>query len=571
MRCGGGAVVKNEADIIEAFVRHNLGYLDFLQVVDNGSTDGTYEILTALVAEGLPLHLSQDSRLDHPQAGVMTAMLHHPAEACDWFFCLDADEFIDCESPTAFRVAVSEFSPDWVQLLSWQYFVPMPDDDGAQVNPVRRIVHRRVAPADPWQAKAVVPARFLGQPELRVRPGNHLLEQANGVTLRARPTEAIRLGHFPIRSAEQVAQKAIIGNWAINARTRRVFGEGRHRAAQKARALAGETISARELAVMARDYGAVEPTDEALDPASQLVRRPLPPAGGPLTLTDAQPPSLTTNVIAFADAHFEGLRTTALDCGDVRVAKTRHGLMAYRVGADEVARHLAEFGEWAAPETEVLLTRVVAGDSVVIVGAGIGVQVLPVARRVGDSGRVLAIESDEDRFRLLTTNVTLNNLPQVVLEQRAVGADGGGIDELGLSALSLLTIADAQPGAVLAGAAGTIARQQPTIYLEDVEPGQLGDVLRWLSAGGYRCWWLANPHFNEDNFYQRPALSEAGGETLRIGLLCLPAGAEAPDGLTVATDEATSRATIWAAQGAQTYRVPARWGRPPLGLDPRWQ
>ena len=61
--------------------------------------------------------------------------------------------------------------------------------------------------------------------------------------------------------------------------TRRVFGEGRHRAAQKA-GVGGETISARELAVMARDYGAVEPTDEALDPASQLVRRPLPPAAG---------------------------------------------------------------------------------------------------------------------------------------------------------------------------------------------------------------------------------------------------------------------------------------------------
>ena len=63
MRCGGGAVVKNEADIIEAFVRHNLGISGLPVVVDNGQYRRHVRDSAALVAEGLPLHLSQDSRL----------------------------------------------------------------------------------------------------------------------------------------------------------------------------------------------------------------------------------------------------------------------------------------------------------------------------------------------------------------------------------------------------------------------------------------------------------------------------------------------------------------------------
>ena len=50
MKLYGVAMVRNEADIIEAFVRHNLTVLDGLVVVDHSSDDGTSEILSALTA-----------------------------------------------------------------------------------------------------------------------------------------------------------------------------------------------------------------------------------------------------------------------------------------------------------------------------------------------------------------------------------------------------------------------------------------------------------------------------------------------------------------------------------------
>ena len=43
-------MLRNEADVVESFVRHNLSLLDGLLVVDHGSSDGTSEILDALVA-----------------------------------------------------------------------------------------------------------------------------------------------------------------------------------------------------------------------------------------------------------------------------------------------------------------------------------------------------------------------------------------------------------------------------------------------------------------------------------------------------------------------------------------
>ena len=51
----GIALVKNECDIIEAFVRYNLRILDGLVILDHESSDNTRAILGRLQDEGLPL------------------------------------------------------------------------------------------------------------------------------------------------------------------------------------------------------------------------------------------------------------------------------------------------------------------------------------------------------------------------------------------------------------------------------------------------------------------------------------------------------------------------------------
>lgn len=65
----GISLVKDEADIIERTVTHMLGQVDHVVVVDNGSTDGTVEIL-----EQLPVELRHDDDPAHYQARKLTAI-----------------------------------------------------------------------------------------------------------------------------------------------------------------------------------------------------------------------------------------------------------------------------------------------------------------------------------------------------------------------------------------------------------------------------------------------------------------------------------------------------------------
>lgn len=65
MKLYGATMLHNEADLGESFARHSLAVLDGLAGVDHGSTDGTSELLAALVAEGLRRysHLARDETL----------------------------------------------------------------------------------------------------------------------------------------------------------------------------------------------------------------------------------------------------------------------------------------------------------------------------------------------------------------------------------------------------------------------------------------------------------------------------------------------------------------------------
>ena len=53
MRLAGVTMVRNECDIVEAFLRHNEAVLDRLYILDNESSDGTLEILQRLAASRL--------------------------------------------------------------------------------------------------------------------------------------------------------------------------------------------------------------------------------------------------------------------------------------------------------------------------------------------------------------------------------------------------------------------------------------------------------------------------------------------------------------------------------------
>lgn len=90
------SMIKNEADIVESFVRHTLNYVDEMIILDHFSSDGTGEILQALKEEGLPISIKHTDITAYEQAKFTSEMLQEAVldYSADIVVPIDADEFI---------------------------------------------------------------------------------------------------------------------------------------------------------------------------------------------------------------------------------------------------------------------------------------------------------------------------------------------------------------------------------------------------------------------------------------------------------------------------------------------
>ncbi|CAM5207054.1 hypothetical protein J5TS1_05520 [Bacillus licheniformis] len=69
-------MVKNEADIIEVFIRYNLKFLDHMFISINRPNDETRTILQNLLNEGLPITLWEDDDPSFEQNKKTTEAYH---------------------------------------------------------------------------------------------------------------------------------------------------------------------------------------------------------------------------------------------------------------------------------------------------------------------------------------------------------------------------------------------------------------------------------------------------------------------------------------------------------------
>ena len=90
------AMVENESDIIESFVRHTLFFADTLLVTDHLSTDGTGEILQKLQEEGLDVHVGTSREVTCNREKIMTLLMQSAITEyqADLVLLLDADQFL---------------------------------------------------------------------------------------------------------------------------------------------------------------------------------------------------------------------------------------------------------------------------------------------------------------------------------------------------------------------------------------------------------------------------------------------------------------------------------------------
>jgi len=234
------------------------------------------------------------------------------------------------------------------------------------------------------------------------------------------------------------------------------------------------------------------------------------------------------------------------------VRECRHGRMVYLRNDWIISRSLELYGEWSEGEVDIFRQIVVPGDVVVESGANIGAHTVCLSRLVGPSGAVIAYEPQRFVYQLLCANLAINELLNVHARFAAAGAAAGminvpvldyaspnnvgglalggqggelvpveTIDALRLSRLKLLKIdVEGMEADVLAGAADTLNRLRPVLYVENDRGAKSENLIRLIQGLRYHLWWHLPPYYNPGNFSANT--ENVFRDLVSINMLCMP-------------------------------------------------
>lgn len=236
-----------------------------------------------------------------------------------------------------------------------------------------------------------------------------------------------------------------------------------------------------------------------------------------------------------------------------KLKKCRYGPMLFNSQDVYVGRSFELYGEYCEAEIDLLRRLCKPGDLVLDIGANIGADSIPLARHLGARGRVIAFEPQRLVFQMLCANVALNSLSNVWCHWQALGRgpghvvvppinyaasgnfggismarDGTGehvptvtIDSLALPSCALMKIdVEGMEKEVLMGAADTIAKFRPRLYVENDGSHDSPGLIAHLMEHGYRLFWHLPPLFSPGNFFKNPKNAFPG--TVCVNMLCLP-------------------------------------------------
>ncbi len=238
-----------------------------------------------------------------------------------------------------------------------------------------------------------------------------------------------------------------------------------------------------------------------------------------------------------------------------RVKECRHGRLAYNVNDLYVGRSLDLYGEYNEGRNQLFGKLLRVGDVAIDVGAFVGAHTVFLAQKVGDEGAVVAFEPQRLGFQMLCASVSLNSLVNVYALHAAAGARSGQVvvppmdyrklntfaglsigtaregESVPLSAIDVLDLqrcrlikvsAEGMEVDVLRGAADTIRRHKPVLFVENYLKERSRALIEHMMGLGYRLYWSLEPMFNPDNFAGRK--DNVFADVVSVGMLGLPPG-----------------------------------------------
>lgn len=236
------------------------------------------------------------------------------------------------------------------------------------------------------------------------------------------------------------------------------------------------------------------------------------------------------------------------------LAICREGVMLYNRFDSFVGASLRKYGEWSAPEIDLFRQIVPANSVVVEVGANIGAHTVALSRMVGPGGGVLAFEPQRLLFQTLCANLALNSCTNVAARHEAVASIPGDmrvpvlppdmpnnfgalqlgnpwphgepvkvvtIDSMQLAACRLIKLdIEGMELEALRGAAETIRRHRPALYVENELDDKSRALITLLLSYGYRLYWHAPLMYRPDNFAGEK--ENIFGRIASHNMLCVP-------------------------------------------------
>lgn len=225
----------------------------------------------------------------------------------------------------------------------------------------------------------------------------------------------------------------------------------------------------------------------------------------------------------------------------MKYKQTKNGPMIFPENDMYIGRALDYYGEAHQLEIDFLESLISPGDVVIDVGANIGIITIPLAKKVGTEGYVLALEAHSMLFYMLCGNIALNNLVQVQVSNRAVSDKTGSlfyfphfdfsktsnfggmaltdslnakdtkgkiydnpvtaiaVDDLGISNPKLIKIdVEGMEPMVLNGLRETIQRSKPILYVEFAQNWK--SIIDFLNSVDYEWVLHETPLFNPNNY-----------------------------------------------------------------------
>ncbi len=195
----------NEADVIDQVLTHHIRQGLQLVMIDNGSTDGTYDIARPFVGQGVVELKRMDT--DYYDWRLLLSKLSEMAARLkpDWAVLIGADEFLEDPNAATGETLVEGIQNeartgyDVIQFDSFEFW-PTPKDDSRECDVRRRMKYYTWSNSFNFRAYRCIAGATITE------SGGHYPTPLPGITLRISPRKFV-LRHYKFRSYQHGVRK----------------------------------------------------------------------------------------------------------------------------------------------------------------------------------------------------------------------------------------------------------------------------------------------------------------------------------------------------------------------------